>query len=81
MPNDFGNMISLHDCLAAIKDWMPLNFQQLNSDKTEVLVFGPYHIASQIHQCIGPLAPNVKSTAKNLSVIFYPHMKFEQQIV
>ena len=69
-PDDFSNLNTLHSCLAAIKDWMSVNFLQLNSDKTELFIFGPENTAKGIIQHIGPLAPYVKTNTRNLGVIY-----------
>ena len=79
-PDDFSNLNTLHSCLAAIKDWMSLNFLQLNSDKTELLIFGPENTANNIIQQIGPLATFVKTKARNLGVIFDPKLKLEHHV-
>ena len=55
--NDIANISILHDCLTAIKDWMSLNFLQLNSDKTKVLFFGPNKLIPELNPSISPLAP------------------------
>lgn len=79
-PDDFSNLNTLHSCLAAIKDMMSVNLLQLNSDKTELLIFGPETTAKCIIQHIGPLAPYVKTNARNLDVIFDPKLKFEHHV-
>lgn len=79
-PDDFTNLDILQHCLAAIKDWMSLNFLQLHSDKTEILIIGPVNNTSSILQHMGPLAPFVKSISRNLWVIFDPLLKFEHHV-
>ena len=69
-PNNLNQLSSLHECLAATKEWMSQNFLHLNPDKTEVLLIGPKIFVTAATQFIGPLQPNIKSTAKNLSIIF-----------
>ena len=64
------NISILHDCLTAIKDWMSLNFLQLNPDKTKVLFFGPNKLIPELNPSISPLAANLKPSPRNLDVIF-----------
>ncbi len=71
-------MNTLHDCLAAIKVWMSLDFLQLNSDKTEVLIIGPDKFVSDV--CLGPLASDVKPSTRNLRVIFDQNLDFDPHI-
>ena len=77
MCNDMANISTLHDCMTAIKDWMSLNFLQLNPDKTEVLFFGTNNIISSLSLSIGPLATNLKPFSRNLGVISYHNLHFE----
>lgn len=79
-PDDLSNLNTLHNCLAAIKDWMSVNFLQLNSDKTEILIFGPENTAQGIFQHTGPLAPYIKTNARNLGVIFDPKLKLQLHV-
>ena len=44
----------LHNSLAAINNWMPLNVLQLNHDTTELLVIGPDHTSWGFGRCIRP---------------------------
>ena len=50
---------------------MTQHFLHLNPDKTEVLLIGPEVLVSAATQFIGL---NIKSTAKNLGIIFDQYM-------
>ena len=78
--NDMANISTLHDCLMAIKDWMSLNFLQLNPDKTEVIFFGPNNLIPVLKPSIGPLATNLKPSSRNLGVIFDHNLHFDSHI-
>lgn len=47
-PHRLDKLSVLHNCLASINKWMADNFLQLNTDKTEVLIFAPDNITPQI---------------------------------
>lgn len=49
-------------------------------EKTEVIIFGPDHIASKLEPFIGPLASNIKSTARNLGISFDSKLNFEPRV-
>lgn len=61
-------LTSLKDCL----NWIPNNFLQLNSDKTEILVIGLQHLTNQILPFTSSfdLSDLNKSVANNLGVWF-----------
>ena len=56
--------------LADKKCWMSQNFIQLNEAKSEILLFGSPNAISSMQSHLGGLSTNVKSTARNLGVIF-----------
>ena len=78
--NDMASISNLHDCMTAIKDWMSLNFLQLNPDKTKVLFFGPNNLIPPLGPSIGPLATNLKPSSRNLGVIFDHNLHFDSHI-
>ena len=59
-PNYLNQLSSLNECLAATKDWMSSNFLHLNSDKTEIILFGPDKFVTAVDQLFGPLRINIK---------------------
>ena len=77
-PNNLNQLLSLHERLAAIKDWMSLNFLHLNPDKTEIILFGHDKFVTAVDQFIAPLCTNIKPTATNLGIIFDQHMTFDK---
>ena len=79
-PNNLNQLSSLHECLAATKEWMSLNFLHINLDKTEIILFGPDEFVTAVDQFIGPLRSNITSTAKNLGIIFDQHMTFDLHV-
>ena len=71
---------SLKSCLTDIHSWMSQNFLQLNSDKTDIVLFGPLSSHPTILQSLGPLAINVTPVARNLGVQFDSKLRFETQV-
>lgn len=58
---------------ACLKDWMTSNFFLLNSNKTEVIVFGPKHWRTRLSDsilCLDGITLSFSTTAKSLIVIF-----------
>ncbi len=80
-PTDLSMLSSLQDCLSDIKNWMSLNFLQLNPNKTEILVIGSQHITNQILPSTGYLSQHIKPVARNLGVLFDSNLCFEQHII
>ena len=82
-PNETNQLVKLQACLKDIKAWMTCNFLHLNSDKTEVIVFGPKHLRNTLSNQIVTLdgiALASSSTVKNLGVIFDQDMSFNLHI-
>ncbi|KAL0964863.1 hypothetical protein UPYG_G00330070, partial [Umbra pygmaea] len=75
-----NSMQHILDCLKEIKIWMANSFLQLNDNKTEVIVFGSSKSQNLISAKLGPLAPYVKSHARNLGVILDSHLNLNKQI-
>lgn len=70
----------LLDCLDAVKVWMTDNWLQLNKEKTEILIFAPEAITPSILQHLGTYAPFVRSSMRNLGVVFDGALSFEPHI-
>ena len=70
----------LLDCLDDIKGWMATNFLQLNSNKTEVMIFGPPKSKHTLVSNLDNLEPFVKSHARNLGVILDSELCLDKQI-
>ena len=70
---------TLLDCLNDVKSWMTLNFLNLNENKTEIIMFGCGR-ADIPADFLGPLTPNIRSSVKNLGVIFDEMLKFDRQV-
>jgi len=57
------------------------NFLQLNKDKTEIIIFAPSDMTSDIFNQLGSLSFNVHDCVKNLGVIFDSNLSFESRLV
>ncbi|KAK0151915.1 hypothetical protein N1851_006719 [Merluccius polli] len=70
---------TLLECLHDVKSWMAKNFLNLNDNKTEIIMFGcnPSDLPANF---LGPLTPNVRSSAKNLGVTFDSNFRFNKQV-
>lgn len=69
---DVSKLQILNECLESIKGWMVDNFLQLNEGQTKVLVCAPDRHVPKIMNAPGPLSTFVKSSIRNLGVIFDP---------
>ena len=78
--SDPSCLSSLKACLADIQIWMSQNILQLNSDKSEIILFGPHSSRQSLLNSLGPLAPNVSPVARNLGVQFDSELRFEHQV-
>uniref|UniRef100_A0AAQ5ZSU8 Reverse transcriptase domain-containing protein n=1 Tax=Amphiprion ocellaris TaxID=80972 RepID=A0AAQ5ZSU8_AMPOC len=82
-PNETNQLARLQDCLKDIKTWMTYNSLLLNSDKTEVIVFGPKHLRELLSKHIVTLDGITlasSTTVRNLDVIFDQDMSFNSHI-
>ncbi len=71
---------TLWACLADVKAWLSLNFQNFNAEKTEMIVFKPSDSMTAAEPNLGGLSSCVKHYVKNLGVVFDEHLKFDRQI-
>ena len=54
-PEQCNQLTTLQACLKDIKTWMTRNFLLLNSDKREVIIFGPKHLRDTLSNNIAAL--------------------------
>uniref|UniRef100_A0A3Q2NWF9 Reverse transcriptase domain-containing protein n=1 Tax=Fundulus heteroclitus TaxID=8078 RepID=A0A3Q2NWF9_FUNHE len=82
-PDESNQLLRLQSCLDDIKSWMTLNFLHLNSDKTEVVIFGPESSKNKLlNQSLNLDGINLASgnKVKNLGVVFDQDMSFKSHI-
>ncbi|PME06503.1 hypothetical protein A8A06_07420 [Escherichia coli] len=82
-PDDSNQLVKLQACLEDIKTWMASNLLLLNSDKTEVIVFGPKNLRNSLSNQILTLDGITlasSDTVRNLGVIFDQDMSFNAHI-
>ncbi|XP_029903354.1 uncharacterized protein LOC115356335 [Myripristis murdjan] len=82
-PNETHQLSKLEACLKEIKAWMATNFLLLNSERIEVIMFGPKYLRESVSNDIAildgiTLAPS--STVRNLGVIFDVDLSFTSHI-
>ena len=76
-------MVRLQACLTDIKTWKTQNCLLLNSDKTEVVLFGPERFREKLSTYIVTLdgiSLASSSTVRNLGVIFDQNLSFHAHI-
>ena len=78
------SITEVESCLVDIHTWMSANFLKLNSDKTEVTLFGTWQQLKKYGiDSITVAGVNVKlqqTPVRNLGVMFDPHMTMEAQV-
>uniref|UniRef100_A0A8C1P909 Reverse transcriptase domain-containing protein n=1 Tax=Cyprinus carpio TaxID=7962 RepID=A0A8C1P909_CYPCA len=79
-PDRLDQLSLLLNCLVSINKWMAENFLQLNTDKTEGMIFAPDNITLKIRQALGGLSSSDCSDMRNLGVIFDRSMCFNSQV-
>ena len=75
--------MKLQACLKDIKTWMTQNCLLLNTDKTEVVIFGPKRFSEKLPSYIVTLdgiSLASSSTVRNLGVIFDQNLSFDSHI-
>ncbi|KAJ0064019.1 hypothetical protein NL108_016360 [Boleophthalmus pectinirostris] len=77
---DYGPVESLGHCIQQISVWMQNNFLQLNSDKTEVIVFGPQKQRDSVSSHLQSLSLKPSNQARNLGVIMDSDLNFNSHI-
>jgi hypothetical protein len=74
----------LEACVAAIRQWMMINFLKLNDDKSEFLLIGSKHQLQKVegvsHVVIGDSVVPVVSSARNIGVIVDNNLSMSQHI-
>ncbi|XP_075329020.1 uncharacterized protein LOC142388045 [Odontesthes bonariensis] len=82
-PDETNRLVRLQACLKDIKTWMTQNCLLLNSDKTEVVIFGPERFREKLSSYIVTLdgiSLASSSTVRNLGVIFDQNLSFDSHI-
>jgi len=77
LKTEFHKLTDLLDCLSCIKNWLYNNYLQLNTKKTETLIFAPDQKLPQIKQHLGSLGSSVQSSLRNLGVLFDQSMSLD----
>ena len=74
--------LKLEMCLRDINVWMLHNNLQLNDDKTKILVFHAKHRPAPYLDCMQVASAELKPSehARNIGVIFDPHVSLDRQI-
>ena len=82
-PGETSKLIGLQTCLHGIKTWMTINFLLLNSDKTEIVVFGPEDFRNRLPRFLVTLDGITLASStpvRNLGVNFDQDLSFKSQI-
>ena len=82
-PDKPNRLVRLQACLKDLNTWMTQNYLLLNSDKTEVIIFGPEHFREKSSSYIVTLhgiSLASSSTVRNLGVIFDQNLSFDADV-
>ena len=75
-PNDHSPLQQLNDCIEHIKEWMCHNFLQLNTNKTEIIIFGPKEERQTISTLFNSMILKPTNQARNLAVVLDSDLNF-----
>ena len=79
-PNDYAPLKSLYHCIDQINNWMSHNFLQLNTDKTEVIIFGKKEERLKIATFLETKGLKARDTVKNLGVLIDSDLNFNSHM-
>uniref|UniRef100_A0A8C5D409 Reverse transcriptase domain-containing protein n=1 Tax=Gouania willdenowi TaxID=441366 RepID=A0A8C5D409_GOUWI len=75
--SEFHFLPEFLDCISCIKNWFSSNYLQINPNKTETLIIAPDKKIPLIKNSLGDLGSSVKSSIRNLGVVFNQSMSLE----
>lgn len=79
-PSCTSDIEAIFSCLEDIKSWMAENFLQLNTKKTEMILFGSPTTSKHWSNALGPWSSNLQNLVRNLGVIFDSSLNFNKQV-
>ncbi|KAJ0016334.1 hypothetical protein NQD34_014623 [Periophthalmus magnuspinnatus] len=77
---EYGPVDSLCHCIQQISVWMQNNFLELNSDRTEVIIFDPQKHRESVSSHLQSLSLKPSNQARNLGVIMDSDLNFNSHI-
>lgn len=78
--HDYSPLLSLSKCIHQINDWMCQNFLQLNSGKTEVIVFGPKNKKFKISAHLDSMSLKPTNQSRYLGIIIDLDLNFNNHL-
>ncbi|MDG2555425.1 reverse transcriptase domain-containing protein, partial [Vibrio parahaemolyticus] len=79
-PDDYSPLYLLNKCIDEINTWMCQNFLQLNTEKTEIVVFGPKEQRSIVSAHLDAMTLKPTNQARNLGVVLDSDLNFNSHI-
>ena len=79
-PDDYSPLYLLNKCIVEINTWMCQNFLQLNTEKTEIVVFGPKEQRSIVSAHLDAMTLKPTNQARNLGVVLDSDLNFNSHI-
>ncbi|XP_067237023.1 uncharacterized protein, partial [Chanodichthys erythropterus] len=82
-PDETYKFTKLTECIADIKNWMTRNFLLLNSEKTDILIFGPKTSSRknlEYSLTLDGCSIKPSSSVRNLGVLFDTNLSFESHV-
>ncbi len=79
-PHDHSPLQQLNKCIEQIQQWMCHNSLQLNTDKAEIIVFGPKEQRQKISTLLNSMSLKPVNQARNLGVVLDSDLNFNSHI-
>lgn len=79
-PHDYSPLYSLIKYMEQINEWMCQNFLQLNTEKTEIIVFGPKEERLKVSAYLDSMTLKSTNHTRNLGVIMDSDLNFNSHI-